>query len=96
MGGTQIEVTFSSQDPWFFFHHMMVEYIFDVWQSLDFKTRTTTLADSSIFAESRAQGWSATPEVSLDSEVYLSDVFGNVTVREAMWPTRGNYCWRYE
>ncbi|CZT20790.1 uncharacterized protein RCC_06648 [Ramularia collo-cygni] len=98
MGGTQIEVTFSSQDPWFFFHHMMVEYIFDIWQSLDYDVRTTTLPDPEIFdsARRRDQGWSATPRPNLDSEVFLSEAFENVTVREAMWPTRGKYCWRYE
>lgn len=95
MGGTQIEVTFSSQDPWFFFHHMMVEYIFDVWQSLDYETRTQKLPDAGIFAEART-GWGATPDPTLDSEIYLSEVFENVTVREAMWPSRGKNCWRYE
>lgn len=95
MGGTQIEVTYSSQDPWFFFHHSMVEYVFDIWQSLDYDVRTTSLSDPAIFAEAR-QGWSATPNPNLDSEIFLSPVFKNVTIRDAMWPNRNGYCWRYE
>lgn len=74
----------------------MVEYIFDIWQSLDYSVRTTTLADADIFKEAR-EGFSDTlPNPNLDSEIFLSEVFGNVTVRDAMWPTRKAYCWRYE
>ncbi|KAI5357450.1 Putative tyrosinase copper-binding domain, di-copper centre-containing domain superfamily [Septoria linicola] len=97
MGGTQIDVTFSSQDPWFFFHHMMVEFIFDIWQSQDWDRRTTSLPTPEIFNEIRSQGWSMpVPAPNLDSEIFLAPVFGNVTVRDAMWPTRKQYCYRYE
>ncbi|KAF2161906.1 hypothetical protein M409DRAFT_69436 [Zasmidium cellare ATCC 36951] len=97
MGGTQIDVTFSSQDPWFFFHHAMVDFVWTVWQSVDFDARTTTLPEPSIFDEMRSQGWGLpTPRVSLDSQIYLSPVFNNITVREAMWTTRNLYCYRYE
>ena len=56
MGGTQIDVTFSAQDPWFFFHHAMVDFLFAVWQSVDLDKRITTLPDARIFDEMRAQG----------------------------------------
>lgn len=97
MGGTQIEVPFSSQDPWFFFHHGMVEFVFAVWQSVDYDTRTTTLPDPEIFNDIRANGWSLpVPNPTLDSEIYLSTVFENITVRDAMWTNRNSYCYRYE
>ena len=56
MGGTQIDVTFSSQDPWFFFHHCMVDFLFSIWQSLDWNARTTSVPDSHIFDQIRSQG----------------------------------------
>ncbi|KXS97835.1 hypothetical protein AC579_8562 [Pseudocercospora musae] len=98
IGGTQLDVTFSSQDPWFFFHHCMVDFLFSVWQSLDWNVRTTSLPGSHIFDQIRSQGgWSLpTPEVDLKSIIHLSPVFANITVEQAMWPTKNYYCYRYE
>ena len=98
MGGTQIDVTFSSQDPWFFHHHCMLEFVFGIWQSLDFNTRTSSLPTPGLFDYIRQRdGWSMpTPNPGLDSVIYLSPVFENITFRDAMFTNRGPYCYRYE
>lgn len=71
--------------------------MFAVWQSVDYDTRTTTLPDPEIFNAIRANGWSLpVPNPTLDSEIYLSSVFENITVRDAMWTNRNSYCYRYE
>lgn len=68
-----------------------------MWQSFDYDVRTTTLADPAIFDKIReSPGWGPTPRVNLDTELYLSSIFDNVTIRDVMWPNRGKYCWRYE
>lgn len=98
VGGLQIEVTFASQDPWFFQHHTMVEFVFSMWQSIDFDVRTSSLANIAVFEEARKER-RFTPiqrQPTLGSTLYLSDIFANVTVRDAMWPNRGEHCWRYE
>jgi tyrosinase len=97
MGGTQIDVTFSSQDPWFFFHHCMLDYVFAVWQSRDWNGRTSALPSPQLFDEIRKNGWSMpTPNPNLDSTLHLAPVFENITAGEAMWPNRNGYCYRYE
>ncbi|KAF2209454.1 hypothetical protein CERZMDRAFT_61170 [Cercospora zeae-maydis SCOH1-5] len=98
MGGTQIDVTYSSQDPWFFYHHCMLEFVFSIWQSLDWNTRTTTLPNADSFtAIRRRDGWQLpVPAPTLDSTLWLQDVFPNTTIWDAMWPMRGQYCYRYE
>lgn len=98
MGGTQIDVTFSSQDPWFFFHHCMLEYVFNLWQSRDWDGRTNSLPNADTFTEyRRTTGWALpVPAPTLDSTLWLQEVFENVTVREAMWPNKNLYCYRYE
>ncbi|EME79543.1 uncharacterized protein MYCFIDRAFT_120322, partial [Pseudocercospora fijiensis CIRAD86] len=90
MGGSQSDVTFSSQDPWFNFHHGMLDFVFSVWQSLDWNARTTSLP------EVRFLGNMPTPYADLNTIINLSPVFANITVRQAMWPNKNNYCYRYE
>lgn len=43
IGGLQNNIYLASQDPWFFFHHCMLDRVWAMWQSLDFNTRTETL-----------------------------------------------------
>jgi tyrosinase len=43
IGGLQNNIYLSSQDPWFFIHHCMIDRVWAIWQSLDFNTRTMAL-----------------------------------------------------
>lgn len=49
IGGLQNNIYLSSQDPWFFLHHAMIDRVWAIWQSADFDRRGLALDASTNF-----------------------------------------------
>ncbi|SMQ50444.1 unnamed protein product [Zymoseptoria tritici ST99CH_1A5] len=96
IGGLQGNIYRSSQDMFFFFHHACLDRLWSIWQALDFESRTYTLDSDTYFPTREVFNLTGVPEARLDMTLYMSPIFQNYTVRDAMSATGGPYCYQYE
>ncbi|CAK3966174.1 Di-copper centre-containing [Lecanosticta acicola] len=96
VGGLQNNIPAAASDALFYCHHSMMDYLYSMWQAQDFKGRQFAIADPSTYKDIRLAGWGDAPHVTLESTIYLSPMFPNITARDATSPTGGQFCYMYE
>ncbi|CZT23254.1 uncharacterized protein RCC_08965 [Ramularia collo-cygni] len=96
VGGLQNNIYLAAQDPWFFLHHAMIDRVWVMWQMGDWEGRKGALDAGSWFVDRERLEFGALPPATLDTTLYLSPIFQNVTIREAMNPTGGALCYMYD
>lgn len=74
----------------------MIDRVWAIWQSLDFQSRTLALDPFTNFDSRERLGFGPLPEATLETTLYFSPIFENVTLRDAMSPTGGRYCYVYD
>ncbi|KAF2210357.1 hypothetical protein CERZMDRAFT_60607, partial [Cercospora zeae-maydis SCOH1-5] len=97
IGGAQNDIPGSPCDPWFFTHHAGLDFIWRLWQSLDYDGRTDALPPPEQYNRERAhRGWQPADTVTTDSWINMSPVLDGIRVGDAMSATGGPLCFIYE
>ncbi|KAL2784991.1 hypothetical protein BJX66DRAFT_347789 [Aspergillus keveii] len=90
ISGIDNDLFTSPGDPLFWFHHAQVDRIWSIWQSRDLGTR-----EFAIDGTQTLFNIPPSPNATLD-DLMPFDFSPPITVREAMSPTKGLYCYIYD
>ncbi|KAI2619584.1 hypothetical protein GGR54DRAFT_119502 [Hypoxylon sp. NC1633] len=90
IGGIMSDAIASPSDPFFFMHHLYVDYVFRKWQINDVARRTTI--------SGCADNTNCSP-LTLDTMVYVGQICGSkcpdLAVRDILNTQQGHLCYRY-
>ncbi|THY32902.1 Di-copper centre-containing protein [Aureobasidium pullulans] len=91
VGGDASDFHSSPNDPLFFLHHGMIDYIWTTWQNLDIYRRQLIIKGTSTLGNSPPSA-----EMTLDDMIPFGFVTGDVEFRKLMDTFGDAYCYRYE
>ncbi|THW47849.1 Di-copper centre-containing protein [Aureobasidium pullulans] len=91
VGGDASDFHSSPNDPLFFLHHGMIDYIWTTWQNLDIYRRQLIIKGTSTLGNSPPSA-----EMTLDDMIPFGFVTGDIEFRKLMDTFGDAYCYRYE
>ncbi|ORY57455.1 uncharacterized protein BCR38DRAFT_449179 [Pseudomassariella vexata] len=96
--GQMADVWSSPGDPIFYQHHANIDYLWYKWQMLDWPARKTAIGGPDVAGAYPFLFFGDIPynNVTLDYELDLGMIGGNITVRDVMDTTAGKLCYTYE
>jgi tyrosinase len=85
-------------DPIFYLHHAHIDYLWNEWQHLDWDVRKTEVGgpDTAGAYPYNFFGDIAYKNVTLDYQLDMGGIAGNISISEIMDTTNGILCYVYE